>query len=163
MVCLFIVLFLFASSHPHTCSQNVPSRATDIEQDRLGWQLRSLRRRTGALVCLNWEGCCLCSMQIDRSVQGTTFLFYRKRLITALHSVEMLTSFCTQISLNHDVSDHDFLSLPSSLLEMCLREILCGGFGALKWPFWSSQNPKTTSGWAALFLWESRCICPCCA
>lgn len=65
-------------------------------------------------------------MQIDRSVQGTTFLFYRKHLITALHSVEMLTSFCTQISLNHDVSDHSFLSFPSSLLEMCLREIFVG-------------------------------------
>lgn len=65
-------------------------------------------------------------MQIDGSVQGTTFLFYRKRLITALHSMEMLTSFCTQISLNRDASDHNFLSLPSSLLEMCLREIFVG-------------------------------------
>jgi len=74
-------------------------------------------------------------MQIDRSVQGTTFLFYRKHLITALHSVEMLTNFCARISLNHDVSDYNFLSLPSSVLEMCLREIFVGDLDHLKWPF----------------------------
>jgi len=62
-------------------------------------------------------------MQIDRSIQGTTFLFYRKRLITALHSVEKLASFCAQSSLNHHVWSVSFPFYPAWL--KCLRGFFC--------------------------------------